>query len=120
MSIHERIIINSDQTMTTTLSSTDYFDALDRLPDRTCGETRHERLESIISMANSLTNEDRVLVICDHTQQYPPTAFTLFARPAPAPTQWYQSTMSFFCMTMNLSLKYTAPIISTSIQAPFD
>ena len=49
--------------MVTTLSSADYFDALDRLPDPTYGETSSERLASIVAMANSLTAEDRALVI---------------------------------------------------------
>ena len=62
-SLHQRTVINSDRTMVTTLSSVDYFDALDRLPDPTSGETSSERLASIVAMANSLTAEDRALVI---------------------------------------------------------
>ena len=61
--IYQRTVINPDRTMTTTLTSADYFDALDRLPDPTYGETSAERLASIVEMANSLTAEDRALVI---------------------------------------------------------
>ena len=61
--IYQRTVINPDRTMATTLSSADYFDALDRLPDPTYGETSAERLASIIAMADSLTEEDRALVI---------------------------------------------------------
>ena len=62
-SIHQRTVINSDHTIVTTLSTADYFDALDRLPDPTYGEMSSERLASIVAMANSLTTEDRALVI---------------------------------------------------------
>ena len=62
-SLYQRTVINPDSTMVTTLSSADYFDALDRLPDPTYGETSSERLASIVAMANSLTAEDRALVI---------------------------------------------------------
>ena len=55
--------------MITTLSSADYFDALDRLPDPTYGETSSERLASVIAMAGSLTEEDRALVIYEPTVQ---------------------------------------------------
>ena len=61
--IYQRTVINPDHTMATTLSSADYFDALDRLPDPTYGETSAEKLASIVDMANSLTAEDRALVI---------------------------------------------------------
>lgn len=91
--IHERTIINPDQTMTATLSSTDYFDALDRLPDPTYGETRHERLQLIVSMANSLATEDRVLVIYEpriraipYGYSVPPIVFTTLTRYLIAPT----------------------------------
>ena len=75
-SLHQRTAINPDRTMVTTLSSADYFDALDRLPDPTYGETSNERLASIVAMANSLTAEDRVLVI------YEPRAQPYFRRMA--------------------------------------
>ena len=58
-SLHQRTTINPDYSMSTTLSSADYFDAVDRLPDPTYGETSSE----IVAMANSLTAEDRALVI---------------------------------------------------------
>ena len=61
-SIYQRTVVNPNITMVTTLSSADYFDALDRLPDPTYGETSAERLASIVDMANSLTAEDRALV----------------------------------------------------------
>ena len=62
-SLFQRTVVNPDRTMVTTLRSVDYFDALDRLPDPTYGETSAERLASIVDMANSLTPEDRALVI---------------------------------------------------------
>ena len=61
-SLYQRTAFQQDNTMVTTLSPAEYFDALDRLPDPTYGETSSERLASIIAMANSLTEEDRVLV----------------------------------------------------------
>ena len=75
-SLYQRTVINPDSTMVTTLSSADYFDALDRLPDPTYGETSSERLASIVAMANSLTAEDRALVI------YEPSAHPYFRRTA--------------------------------------
>ena len=62
-SLHQRTTINPDYSMSTILSSADYFDAIERLPDPTYGETSSERLASIVAMANSLTAEDRALVI---------------------------------------------------------
>ena len=62
-SLQKRTSINPDYSMSTTLSNADYFDAIDRLPDPTYGETSSERLASIVAMANSLTAEDRALVI---------------------------------------------------------
>ena len=62
-SLYQRTAFHHVNTMVTTLSSADYFDAIDRLPDPTYGETSSERLASIIAMANSLTAEDRALVI---------------------------------------------------------
>ena len=62
-SLYQRTAFHQDNTMVTTLSSADYFDAIDRLPDPTYGETSAERLASIVGMANSLTAEDRALVI---------------------------------------------------------
>ena len=61
-SLYQRTSINPDFSMSTSLSSVDYFDAIGRLPDPTYGETSSERLASIIAMANSLTEEDRLLV----------------------------------------------------------
>ena len=43
-SLYQRTSINPDYSMTTTLSSADYFDAIERLPDPTYGETSSERL----------------------------------------------------------------------------
>ena len=89
-SLHQRTAINPDRTMVTTLNSADYFDALDRLPDPTYGETSAERLTSIVDMANSVTAEDRTLVIYEPRVQLrslaspygyrqPPTFFAVLA-----------------------------------------
>ena len=70
-SLYQRTAFHQDNTMVTTLTSADYFDALDRLPDPTYGETSAERLASIVAMAGSLTEEDRALVIYDPRARRP-------------------------------------------------
>ena len=89
-SMYQRTVVNPDSKMVTTLSSADYFDDLDRLPDPTYGETSSERLASIVAMANSLTAEDRALVIYEPRVQprflaspygyrQPPVSFAILA-----------------------------------------